>query len=111
MWGNPFGASTAGKILYSVSEGAVGQFANLTARMIIGGVADSRAEAELESSLDFLRGRVEGARDAWADLIGTLRSDPRFEDRTRQPDSSMDEFDPNINYQESIEMVGTVTNA
>lgn len=105
MWGNPFGASTAGKILYSVSEGAVGQVANLTARMIIGGVADSRAEAELESSLDFLRGRVDGAHDAWADLIGTLRSDPRFVDRTRQPDSSMDEFDPNINYQESIETI------
>jgi len=104
LWGNPFGAGLGSKILYSVSEGAVGQFANLTARMIIGGVADRRTEAELETSLDFLRGRVDGAQDAWRDIIGKLRSDPEhFEDRTGQPDRSDDEFDPNINYQEQIE--------
>lgn len=106
MWWNPFQPGLAGKILFNVTEGAVGQVANLTARLIIGGVADRRAEAELETSLDFLRGRVEGARDAWTDIVGRLRSDPQYEDRSKRPEQSQDEFDPNINYSEHIEGMG-----
>lgn len=103
LWLNPFGRTAAGTILFDVSEGAVGQVANLTARLIIGGVADRNAEAELETSVDFLRGRVVGAQEAWKDIVGRLRSDPQFEDRSSQADYSRDTFDPNINYQETLE--------
>ncbi len=101
IW-SPFDTSMAGKILYNVTDGAIGQVANLTARMIIGGIADRRAEAELETSLDFMRGRLDNAEAAWSQTIGKLRSDPRFVDATSHPDRSQDEFDPNINFQEDI---------
>ncbi len=95
---NPLNASGAsGKVLYSVTEGAINLGATMTARMIIGGVAGRRAEADLEASLDFMRRSLADARGAFKDLTGWLAYQPNFQNITGQPDTSHDETDPNIN--------------
>jgi hypothetical protein len=96
----PAAPGIASKITYNF-VGNVGQsVATAVARLIIGGVADKRAQAALETSVDFMRVRVQDAERFWEDLKGELGART---DRTAETlRSSQDVYDPNINYTQDI---------
>ncbi len=96
-WHPLSGLGAGGNILYSVVEGAINQGATMTARMIIGGVAARRAEAQLETSLDFMRRSLADARGTFRDLTDWLARQPSYQNITGRRDTSQDETDPNIN--------------
>jgi len=92
----------AGRITYNF-VGNVGQdIATVVARLIIGGVAEKRAQAALETSVDFMKTRVSDAKSLWEDLKGELGATATAGALLQ---ASQDVYDPTINFSQDIALV------
>lgn len=96
-WHSLGSLDASGQVLFSVAEGAINRGASMTARLIIGGIAERRAEAQLETSLDFMRRSLADANGTFQYIVGWLKSQRQYRDISGQRDTSQDEVDPNIN--------------
>jgi len=121
VW-NPFGGGVAQQLVYGVVGNVTQDALGVVARVIIGGIADKQAQAQLETSVDFMRARVTDARALWGELVGTkqgaegvmtggrlgtAKGTVRADEYARRfVVRSQDLYDPNVNYAEDIQLVG-----
>ena len=66
-------------------------------RLAIG--AKTFTDADLDVSLDFMRGNVQSGREVWNDMLGQLRSTPGFKELA---DEIKAENDSNVSQPESL---------
>ncbi len=120
IW-NPLGDNFTQQVVYGAIGNVAQDTAGVVARLIIGGIADRQAQAQLETSVDFMRARVTDARALWQELAGvpeaagkpaiagvlgsqkgTTRQD-RF--ALRFIARSEELYDANVNYADDIQVV------
>lgn len=99
VW-NPLAPDFTGRVEYSAVGDVAYNTAAVVARLIIGGVAGLRAQAELEMGIDFMRAQISDAKALWKELQGELGIKQTHEliDYTAKGNI----YDPNINYEEDF---------
>lgn len=71
------------KLLTTIGTGVLSTGVTpLLMRLTVG--AKTLTDADLDVSLDFMRGNVQSGREVWNDMLGQLRSTPGFQELTEQ---------------------------
>ena len=105
VW-NPFGPSPVDQFVVNMLGNVTTNAATVIARLIIGGVTSSQAQAQLDTSIDFMRAKVDDAQAFWNDLQGELGIKRQTDEQRAIVAHRQDIYDPNINYSEDIAEVG-----
>lgn len=121
IW-NPLGDNLAEQVVYGAIGNVAQDTAGVVARLIIGGIAGRQAQAQLETSVDFMRARVTDARALWQELAGAPAASGKpavsgvlgSEKGTTRQDRfalrfiarSEELYDANVNYADDIQVVG-----
>lgn len=61
------------KITGKIAASAIGQTVPVVARLVVRGITGVREQAELGTSIDFIRGRMKDARRQWAQMVDEIR--------------------------------------
>ena len=67
-----------------IAKGIAGRAASVVVRLVVRGLTERGSHAQLATSIDLIKGRMESAKEQWPELLAAFQKSPDYEETSRR---------------------------